>query len=287
MIAVGFAYDRDMEDMVAQVNPFNNKPTSSKTQATNTQAAWDEVMRADRSTGLTKADYGDPEKGIRRSRMIGLVVTVLVVICLAAASFFYLKHAVDVRQEMLANSSSVSSKAPAQDKVKEEEDTTKKSGDIVNPVADSDAVGDAVQGNVTATASKNTVSIKAGGRENLLTMPALTADVKATTEQCVLREVAANCYLGESEVSGKKVMLWAYRDAKTSALLSSELDAKTTTPNGSAVSFIRQVSYNGKNLTGLFIVEPDQTGWLVASEDQATITAIASGDSKFQVTNSD
>lgn len=269
-----------------KVNPFDNRPVSNKNQAADRQAAWAEVMRANRGTGLTIADYGDPEKGIRRSRMIVLIVTA-VVVGLAVAGFLYLKHAVDIRQEMLENSANVSSQAPEQKKVKETPDETKKTGDITNPAADSDAVLEAVTGDVSAVASKNTVSLKAGDKEHLLTVPALTADVKAASEQCILKEQAANCYLGESEVNGKKVMLWAYRDAKTSALLSSEQDSKKTTPNGSAVAFIRQVSYNGKNLTGLFIVEPDQTGWLVASEDQATISTIATGDSKFQVTGSE
>lgn len=270
-----------------KVNPFDSRPVSNKNQAADTQAAWDEVMRGNRATGLTIADYGDPEKGIRRSRMIVLIVTAVVVFGLAVIGFLYLKHAVDIRQEMLENSANVSSQAPEQKKVKENPDETKRAGSITNPAADSDKVLESVSGDVSATASKNTVSLKAGDKEHLLTVPALTTDVKAASEQCVLKEQAANCYLGESEVSGKKVMLWAYRDAKTSALLSSEQDAKKTTPNGSAVSFIRQVSYDGKNLTGLFIVEPDQTGWLVASEDQATIATIATGDSKFQVTGSE
>lgn len=270
-----------------KVNPFDSRPVSNKNQAADTQAAWDEVMRGNRATGLTIADYGDPEKGIRRSRMIVLIVTAVVIFGLAVIGFLYLKHAVDIRQEMLENSANVSSQAPEQKKVKENPDETKKAGSITNPAADSDKVLESVSGDVSATASKNTVSLKAGDKEHLLTVPALTTDVKAASEQCVLKEQAANCYLGESEVSGKKVMLWAYRDAKTSALLSSEQDAKKTTPNGSAVAFIRQVSYDGKNLTGLFIVEPDQTGWLVASEDQATIATIATGDSKFQVTGSE
>lgn len=272
---------------MSKVNPFDRKPADDSKKAAYSQAAWDEVMRADRATGLTKADYGDPEKIVRKSRMIVLIVTALAIVALATAGFFYLKHAVDVRQEMLANSSNVSSQAPKQKKMEETPDESKKAGSLTNPIADSDAVLDAVSGDVSATAVKNTVSIKAGGKEHLLTIPALTADVKASTEGCVLKDAASNCYVGESEAAGKKVLLWAYRDAKTSALLSSEQSAKTVDPNGSAGAFIRQVSYNGKNFSGLFIVEPDQTGWLVASEDQATIASIASGDSRFQVTGSE
>lgn len=272
---------------MSKVNPFDRKPTDDREKAAYSQAAWDEVMRADRATGLTKKDYGDPEKGIRRARMTVIIVTALAIVALATAGFLYLKHAVDVRQEMLANSSNVSSQAPKQEKMEETPDETKKAGGLTNPIADSDAVMEAVSGDVSATAAKNTVSVKAGGKEHLLTIPALTADVKASAEECVLKDPASNCFVGESEVAGKKVLLWAYRDAKTSALLSSEQAAKTVTPNGAAAAFIRQVSYDGKNFSGLFIVEPDQTGWLVASEDQGTIEAISSGDSMFQVTGSE
>lgn len=275
--------------MTGQVNPFANKPQGDSNKAPNAvnnqmdAALWDDIMDPSKSTGIKAKDIGDPEKNNKRMRNMIIIITCLLLIALAFAGYLVLRHAVGIRTKMLQNSTSTSESGPKIEAVKPEK--TKKTNGINNPVADNDAIGEAAKGDVTASIDKRDVSVKADGNENRLQIPALTEDIKATSAACTLKTPGANCYLGESKVKDKTVMLWSFRDAKTSALLASTSDVKTTPPNGSAAAFISQISYNGKNLSGLFIVDTDQTGVLIASEDQGTINEIAAGSSRFQMTS--
>lgn len=274
--------------MAGQVNPFANKsrgdsngiPSVADKQADD--ALWNDILDPGKATGIEVKDLGDPEKKNKRMRNLVVIGTCLLLVAFAAAGYFALQHAVNIRTEMLQNSANVATEGPKVEEVKPEEQ--KKTNGVNNPVADNDSIGEAAKGDVAASIDKRDVSIKADNKENRLQVPALTEDVKTTSTACTLKTAGANCYLGESKVKDKTVMLWAFRDAKTSALLASTTDVKTTTPNGSAAAFISQISYNGKNLSGLFIVNTDQTGFLIASEDQGTINDIAVGSSKFQVT---
>lgn len=274
--------------MTGQVNPFANKPRENANvspSVTNKQtdaALWEDIMDPSKSTGIKAKDIGDPEKNNKRMRNLIIIITCLLLIALAFAGYLALQHAVNIKTKMLQNSASTSVTEPKVEEVKPEK--TKKTNGINNPVADNDAIGEAAIGVANVSIDKRDVSIKVDGNENRLQIPALTEDIKATATACTLKTPGSNCYLGESKVKDKNVMLWSFRDAKTSALLASTSDVKTTPPNGAAAAFISQISYNGKNLSGLFIVDTDQTGVLIASEDQSTINEIAAGSSRFQMT---
>ncbi len=128
------------------------------------------------------------------------------------------------------------------------------------------------------------IILKSENRESAFSFPSMKDKINGVSSKCVLNKGGANCYLGEATSSnGKKVRFWAFRDAKSSALLSSTNDANIVSAGGAALAFTTKSTDDGKKNNYLYIVLKNQTGVMAVTEDSVALDAMINGADAFQV----
>lgn len=271
------AFSNRREDDSELAENFNLKTVNSSS------PAWDNIINPNKEVGLTRKDIGDPEAHNKVMRGIIITVASVIVLILLGVGYFYVKNTLDEKNRIIEQNSN----AAISKNVNPEQKSVEKSNiQLKNAVLDSKKVdNDAPKGLVSARVNDDkTFIVDANDSDSYkLSIPNLT-DFKPVKQACELKNVATNCYLGSGTLDNKNgFKIWAVRDAKQSSLMFSLVDVQKVPENGAAVAFTKKIPYNGKNYSGLFIVNKNQTGFAVLSEDANTINNITNGQNRFNI----
>lgn len=228
---------------------------------------WSDIISKQADSGVL-AIY----RSRRRKAYLIFAAAVIAIVCISAAMFFATRAVVEQNTRSTPLSAPEIS-APALD-------PKAATSGYVNPLDKSGVTFDDPPSEaVKASIDKRVVNIRVGDGDYARVDfgKALTKDITGLSQACDLSATAASCYVGSSEINGKAVDIYAFRDAKTSNLLYSDKAVTKTGTYGAAYAYIQDMNSNA-DLKGLFIVFGNQSGLIVTSEDTPTLNAIAAGD---------
>lgn len=271
------AFSNRREDDSELAENFNLKTANSSS------PAWDNIINPNKEVGLTRKDIGDPEAHNKVMRGIIITVASVIVLILLGIGYFYVKNTLDEKNRIIEQNSNA---AISKSVNPEQKNVEKSNVQLKNLVLDSKKVdNDAPKGLVSARVNDDkTFIVDANDSDSYkLTIPNLT-DFKPVKQACELKSAATNCFLGSGTLDNKSnFKIWAVRDAKNSSLMFSLVDVQKVPENGAAVAFTKKIPYGGKTFNGLFIVNKNQTGFAILSEDSNVINNITNGQNRFNM----
>ena len=259
-----------------------NNPQSKKTDTPPASMSWDDIMTPGANTGLTTdKQLGDLPKKEKASKRKAVVIGILVVLAIVVPMFFMLNHYAKERNAIIEQNLTTVQETPKKVESKVKPD---KSSAYKNPAEDSSDVGSPAKGATEGRVDGKKIILKSENRESAFSFPSMKDKINGVSSKCVLNKGGANCYLGEAtSFNGKKVRFWAFRDAKSSALLSSTNDANIVSAGGAALAFTTKSTDDGKKNNYLYIVLKNQTGVMAVTEDSVALDAMINGADAFQV----
>lgn len=261
----------------------NHHDKDKQEPAQNDYMTWDEIMAPGKSTGLTTDEQlGNLPKKEKNSKIKAVVIGVVLLLVIAIAVWVPVQIAMNHRNEILEQNLNSVQEAPKRVESKVKPDT---SSSYKNPAADSSDVGAPAAGTTEARVDGKKIILKSENRESSFLFPSVKDKITGVDKPCSLNKGAENCYLGEAKASnGKTIRFWAFRDAKSSALLSETTDANIVAPGGAALAYTTKMTDgDNKDKSCLYIVLKNQTGVLAVADDAVTLDAMVNGSDAFQV----
>lgn len=246
----------------------------------NGDSAWSAIFDPKKS-GVVDTKGIDLEKGLRRKKLLIIISSAVVALALAFVGYTIYDQINSTRQEQNQHNEQVGSATPS-----ESSGSGDQSGQIANPAANSSNIGAAAHGSVAASVNGQDLMLQADKNTYIVTFPALTDGITASSKKCELKSPAASCYLGQGKLNDSTVQFYAFRDAKDNSLLYSDQSYRITPSNGSSLAFVREFKGDDKTIHGFVIVFSDQTGVIVTSSDMDAVIAVSSGDSHFDASTS-
>jgi hypothetical protein len=268
-------------------NPFLEDPKEPQEQPVKTKPSdpgtdWDNVING---FNVTQEEIEKPDKIFKKKKMliIGGFITALLV--LSAGTFFGAMYAINSRNASLEKSTSATV-APTPSTIKPSATATS-NGSLTNPASSVEEFKNVPDGTTNVKSDTNSLTFTNADKTSTVIQLKAISKITASSVECNLNDATASCFLGTGVVNDKTVQLYAFKGAKSNAILYSKTDPKTIANNGAALAFTQTISYKGKNQNALYVLTKNQNGIMVTSDDSSTIDTIASDTTNhFVVTES-
>jgi hypothetical protein len=235
--------------------------------------AWETIFDSKKS-GIEDIKGIKLEKSSNRKKILIIAASIVTIMALGFGGYCLYDYMMSLRNNQIVNNeqpSTSSSQSVNQNGLK-------------NPAADANDINGSLSGPVQITVedNRNVALNLPDKKKHTLVFPALTDNITVSSDDCTLKNQAANCYLGTSKVNDQNISIYAIRDAKSSSLLYASTDYKVTPSNGAGLAYVRKMTVSDKkDVTALIIVFKDQTGVILTSDNADAITSLAAGDTHF------
>lgn len=257
-------------------NPFTNEKSDTP------GMSWGDIMKPGKEDAVTAKRLQDNEH--KRKTTIVIIVSIILALVIVGV-FALVKVGVDNKNALIQQNLSAVQAPNQKVETKVKPDA---SSSYINLAENSSSVGEAAKGNTDGRVDGQKIILKTDNKESSFNFPAVKDKINGVTQACTLDKEAANCYLGEAALNdGHNVRFWAFRNAKTSSLLSTTSEPSIVGDGGASLAFTHVLDENGKKAYNLYIVLKNQTGVLVSTDSAASLDSVINGVKAFTVQQAD